>query len=197
VQVGGKAQVVVAACAKSRGYDLETGEELWSLGGMTLNVIPTPVQGSGLVFLASGFRGSALQAVRLAGARGELDGTPAVVWSRKKDSPYVPSLLLHGDLLYLLSGNKAALTCLDAAGGKAYYTNQALPGLATVYASPLGARDRVYVVGENGTTAVVARGQEFKVLAGNKLDDHFTASPVVVGNTLYLRGHKRLYCIRK
>ena len=64
-----------------------------------------------------------------------------------------------------------------------------------VFASPVGANDRIYIVGRNGTTAVIKRGSEFKLLATNTLDDNFTASPAIVGNEMYLRGHKHLYCV--
>jgi hypothetical protein len=33
------------------------------------------------------------------------------------------------------------------------------------------------------------------LLASNKLEDKFTASPVIAGNSLLLRGEKHLYCI--
>ena len=36
-------------------------------------------------------------------------------------------------------------------------------------------------------------GEKFEVLARNKLDDTFDASPVIVGRDLYLRGHEHLY----
>ena len=42
---------------------------------------------------------------------------------------------------------------------------------------------------------VLAEGKELKVLAKNTLADKFDASPVIVGNNLYLRGFKSLYCI--
>ena len=41
----------------------------------------------------------------------------------------------------------------------------------------------------------VKRGRTFELLATNKLDDRFDASPAVAGKELYLRGHERLYCI--
>jgi hypothetical protein len=43
--------------------------------------------------------------------------------------------------------------------------------------------------------AVLAAGPKLEVLATNKLDDGFDASPVAVGNELYLRGRKHLYRI--
>lgn len=38
-------------------------------------------------------------------------------------------------------------------------------------------------------------GPKFSVLATNRLNDEFDASPVIVGDEIYLRGHKNLYCI--
>jgi hypothetical protein len=53
----------------------------------------------------------------------------------------------------------------------------------------------VYVVGREGTTAVLARGPQFRVLATNSLEDRFDASPAIVDNELYLRGHEYLDCV--
>jgi hypothetical protein len=41
----------------------------------------------------------------------------------------------------------------------------------------------------------VKHGDQFEVLAQNQLEDRFFASPVVVGNELYLRGENYFYCI--
>ncbi|MCB1033879.1 MAG: PQQ-like beta-propeller repeat protein, partial [Acidobacteria bacterium] len=92
---GPRPQVVVAATGKTRGYDLESGDVLWESGGMTVNTIPSPVEKDGTVYVMSGFRGNALQAIRLEGARGDLAGTPHITWSFDRDTPYVPSPLLY------------------------------------------------------------------------------------------------------
>ncbi len=42
---------------------------------------------------------------------------------------------------------------------------------------------------------VIKQGPQFEVLATNKLDDCFSASPVIVDNELFLRGDKYLYCL--
>ena len=196
VEHDGKAQVVVSATNRIRSYALTTGELLWECGGMTGNVVPTPVCGDGLLLATSGFRGSALLAIRYAGAKGDITDTAAVAWTYDgKGTPYVPSPLLYGDALYFLDTNREMLSRVDARSGQAHYDKQRLEGLRGVYASPVGADGRVYVVGRNGTTAVIAHGPEYKLLATNTLDDSFTASPAIVGRELYLRGDKRLYCI--
>jgi outer membrane protein assembly factor BamB len=195
VEHGGRAQVITSATSRVRSYDLATGELIWQASGMTANAIPTPVHADGVVFLTSGFRGNALMAVRLADAKGDITDTPAVVWRFDRDTPYVPSPLLYGDQLYVLKSNNGILSAFEARTGKRLYGEQRLEGVPNVYASPVGVAGRVYVAGRDGGVAVVQHGPEFKLLALNRLDDGFDASPVAVGDELYLRGRKYLYRI--
>jgi outer membrane protein assembly factor BamB len=194
VQSGGTAQVIVNATKKVRSYDLNTGKEIWSVGPLTANTIPSAVSGNGLVYSMAGFRGAALFAVKL-GQTGDLTGTDAIVWSRAKDTPYVPSPLLYGDRLYFFKGNEATLTILDAKTGAGLVEAERLEGMRGVYASPVGAAGRVYLLGRDGGALVLKKGDKAEVLATNKLDDRFDASPAIVGNQLFLRGKKNLYCI--
>ncbi len=195
VPSGDGGQVIVPASGKSRGYDLATGAELWRLGGMTGNVIPTPVERDGLVYLTSGKRGAMLQAVAVAKASGDLEGSDAVAWSYRRHTPYVPSILLYGDRLYFLKQNKNILSCLDAATGEVVIPETRLEGITSVWASPAGAAGRIYVVDRDGTTLVLAQGDEYRVLAKNHLDDRFDASPAIAGKDLYLRGRHHLYAL--
>jgi hypothetical protein len=50
-------------------------------------------------------------------------------------------------------------------------------------------------VGRNGTTVALKYGPEFEVLAVNPLDDPIDASPAIVGNQMFLRGHNFVYCL--
>jgi outer membrane protein assembly factor BamB len=194
VEHAGKAQVVVNATRKIRSYDLATGKQIWECGGMTSNAIPTPVAADGVVYVTSGFRGAALLAIKL-GREGDLTGTDAVAWSHNKGTPYVPSPLLYGDRIYFLSGNNPLLSCFDVKTGKPLYETQRIDGPEGVYASPVGAADRVYLVGRNGATAVIKNAGTIDVLATNQLDDRIDASPAVAGSDLFLRGQQYLYCI--
>ena len=72
---------------------------------------------------------------------------------------------------------------------------QRIPNLKNIYASPVGARDRIYFTGRDGTTVVIRRSDKLEVLAVNRLDDPIDASPVVVGKQLFLRGESYLYCV--
>jgi outer membrane protein assembly factor BamB len=196
VTVDGQAQVVACATKRVRSYALDSGKLLWECGGMTENVIPTPVSDRERVYCISGFRGSALLAVRYGQAEGDIGGTPAIAWNYEgKGTPYVPSPLLYGNELYFLQENRAVLSCVDAQTGQAYYARARLEGINDVYASIVGAAERVYIVGRDGNTVVVRRGHELKIVATNSLDESFSASPAIADKELYLRGQRHLYCL--
>jgi outer membrane protein assembly factor BamB len=187
-------QAIVNATSKVRSYDLASGAVLWELGGQTVNVIPSPVAQNGVVYVTSGFRGSALFAIQL-GASGDLAGTDAILWRHDKSTPYVPSPLLYADQLYLVSGNTGMLSAFDTKTGRAHYEAERLPGIFGIYASPVAAADRVYVMGRDGTAVVLKSGPTLEVLATNKLDDKVDASLALVDRELFVRGHQHLYCI--
>ena len=89
------------------------------------------------------------------------------------------------------------LACVDAKTGELQYGNKRLDGVSTLYASLVGAAGKVYVTGRDGTTVVLKHGPEYEVLATNTLDEGIDASPVIVGNQMFLRGQEYLYCIAK
>ncbi len=194
VEHDGTMQVVVNATRKVRSYELATGKELWSVGPLTQNVIPSAVAGNGMVYSMSGFRGAALFALK-PGGTGDLTGSDAVVWTYKKDTPYVPSPLLYDDRLYFFKGNEATLTVLNALNGQPVIETERLQGVRGVYASPVGAAGRVYIAGRDGGVLVLKKSDQVEVLAQNKLEDRFDASPAAVDKELFLRGKEFLYCI--
>jgi len=195
VEHGGKKQVVITGTGKSRGYELATGKELWSLSGMTVNAIPTPLHRNGVVYLTSGYRGTMMQAVALKRASGDLEQSDAVAWRYERDTPYVPTPLLYDDTLYFIKHFRNVLTVLDADNGKPYYGQTRLPGISNVWASPVGASGRVYIFDRQGQAVVLDHGGEFKLLAQNELDEGADASPALVGDAIYLRTKRHLYCL--
>jgi len=191
----GRAQVITSGMNKLRSYDLETGNIVWESPGVTMNPIPSPVYGDGMVFVTSGFRGNNLKAIRLADARGDITGTPAIVWELNRDTPYVPSPLLYDGVLYFLKTNTAVLSAFNAQTGEPHFALQRLEGLDEVFSSPVGAAGRVYITDRHGTTLVIRQGPKYEVLATNTLDDGFDASPALVGSEIFMRGYKYLYAI--
>ena len=195
VEHNGKAQVVASAMNKVTSYDLATGQVVWQGPGLTMNPIPSSVHENGMVYAVSGFRGNKLHAIQLDEAKGDISTGTAVKWSLNADTPYVPSPLLYDGTIYLLKGNTGVLSAFEAKTGKPHYQLQRLEGVPNVFASPVGAKGRIYIPGQQGATIVLKAGPAYEVLATNTLDDGFDASPALVENEIYLRGAKFLYSI--
>jgi outer membrane protein assembly factor BamB len=191
----GKTQVIVNGSKAVRSYAPESGELLWQCSGLGINVVPMVVVDQNAVYAMSGQRTSPMAMAIKLGGSGDLTGTDAVLWKFTRGTSYVSSPLIYDGLLYFFQHINALITCLDAATGQSHFVQERLEGVTTVYASPIGVNNRVYVVGREGATVVLEKSKELKVLARNKLDDGFDASPAVVGNELFLRGRSKLYCI--
>jgi outer membrane protein assembly factor BamB len=191
----GKTEVIINGATAVRSYDPATGDVLWQCSGLGVNVTPMVVVDQNTLYAMSGQRTSPMAMAIELGRSGNLTDTAAVRWKLNRGTPYASSPLLYDGLLYFFQHVTPILTCVDAATGQPHYAQQRLEGLTTVYASPIGVNNRVYVTGLDGTTHVLEKSKELKILATNKLDDSFAASPAVVGNELFLRGRSHLYCI--
>ena len=163
---------------------------------MTVNTIPTPVHRKGVVYLASGYGGTMLQAIDLTVANGPLEETNALSWVYERDTPYVPSMLLYDNSLYFFKHFKNILSVLDATTGKPLRPLERIKTIGSVWASPIAAAGRIYVFDRVGNAIVFEHGPEMKVLAENKLDGKVDATPAIAGNELYVRTGTHLYALQ-
>ncbi len=193
VEHAGRPQVIISATQRVRAYDLATRTDLWQAAGLSRNVLASPVAAAGVVYVGNSYDGQAMFAVRLAAAKGDITGSDAIVWKNNRDAPYVPSPMLYDDLLCYLRHSQGILTCLEAKTGQARLGPIRLEKIYNVFASPVGAADRLYVTSREGATAVIQLGAQFEMLTVNKLDDSFSASPAIVGEAMVLRGERSLY----
>ena len=176
-------------------YDPATGKELWRVKGHESNAIPSPVVGRGMVFVYAGFPSKHTFAIKL-GASGDLTGSSSVAWTYDKGTAYVPSSILYGEFLYLMT-DRGILTCLDARTGAVQYDNGRVPVPATFTASPVAYDGKILLTSEDGDTFVIKAGSKHEVLATNSLEEPVYASPAVSQGLLFIRGEKNLYCIGK
>ena len=191
----GQAQVVVSGTRRVRGYDLKTGAVIWEAGGLPGNIVASPVGADGMVFAAGSYEKQTLLAIRLTGAKGELTGTQQIAWQKNRSTPYVPSPLLYDGWLYYLRHYQGVLSRVNAKTGDEPSGPFRLGSVFNIYSSPVGAAGRIYVTDRNGKTLVMSNDAEPKALTLNKLDDRFSASAALVGDAIFLRGEKFLYCI--
>ena len=192
----GRKQLIVAGTKRNRAYDLKTGETIWSCGGMSHNIVATPVHHDGLVFFGSSYEKRQMMAIRLQGAKGDITSTDNVVWSRTARTPYVPSLLHYSNHLYFLRHYQGVLTRLKSDTGHEPSGPFRLGRMNEIYASPIAAAGRVYVTDRRGFTVVLNADDPNRDKIYNRLNDRFNASAAMSEDELFLRGERFLYCIK-
>jgi outer membrane protein assembly factor BamB len=187
----GKPLLISSGAKAHYGYEPATGKELWRFEDPEHHsAAARPIIGDGLVFISAGF--SKGEVFALKPGDGVLDESQ-IAWRLKKSAPNKPSLLLISDLLFMINDGGIA-TCVEAKTGQPLWTERVEGNYS---ASPLLADGRIYVFSEEGKVAALAPGREFKLLAENKLDGGFMASPAVSGKALYLRSKTNLYCLEE
>ncbi|TWU08437.1 outer membrane protein assembly factor BamB family protein [Stieleria varia] len=194
VQHDGQKQVIMNGQNNARSYDLATGKELWRCGGQTERPVASAVFANGIAYVGSGFRGSFLGAFRLTGT-GDIENTESVIWDVHQDTPDIASPLLSSGRLYFYKGKSGTLTCVDAATGERHFGPTRVPGLDSIYASPIAAGGHVYLTARNGTTVVIKDAKEFEIVSTNSVGETVDATPAPVDSELFIRGAQHLFCI--
>jgi len=189
-----RAELITSGNEAIISYDPMTGKELWRTKGVESNAIATPVANNDIVYIAAGFPAKIAVAVRL-GASGELKDSD-IVWKYTKGTAYVPSPILYGDYLYLMT-DRGIITCLNAKTGEVVYEGGRVPIPATFTASPVAFENKILLTSEDGDTFIIKAGPKHEVLGTNSLDEPVYASPAIADGKIFLRGEKNLYCISK
>jgi outer membrane protein assembly factor BamB len=190
MEIGGKSQLICPSAECTIAYDPATGDELWRFAHGGMNGSARPVGGHGLLFLTSGHTRQLLAVKEMVSGAVPKD---AVVWRVDKIVPTRPSLILDGDMLYMVSDDGIA-SGLDAKTGKVYWSERQ-NGEFT--ASPVLAGGHLYLSNQTGKTIVLKASREYEPVATNTLDAGCMASPAVAGDALILRTKTHLYSIGK
>ncbi len=198
---GGRTEIVTNGSRWIRGYDADSGEELWHLAPISEVTVGTPVVGHGLVFVTGGYSPARpIYAIR-PGGRGDIslaegaESSDHIAWRSERDGTYIPTPLVYGDYLYL-TANNGALGCYDARTGKRLYRARvAGRGGVAFSASPVAAAGRLYFASEDGEVYVGKAGPEYQLLATNVMGEVVMATPAISGDTLFIRTLENLYAI--
>ena len=197
-----RTEIVTAGRRRIRAYDLD-GNELWSLGGMTVNVVPSPFSKHGLVYISSGYPGGRprpVYAIR-PGAAGDISlregetNNDYIVWYQPLLGTYNTSALVYGDRYYTLL-DRGFLLAHDALTGREVYGRQRVAPGTGFTASPWAYNGKIFLMGEDGDTYVVEAGPEFRVIRTNSLNEMSLATPAVLRGSLVIRTQTKLYRIR-
>ncbi len=198
VEAGGRAELVANGGRFIRGYDPQTGRELWRFGDNDTEVKQqAPLFAHGLVYVTGGYPpGRGMYAFR-PGAGGDIslkagEQTNAhLAWKSDKGSPYTTTPIVYGDLLYAVS-DAGVLSAFDAKSGRLVYQER-LP--SSFSASPVAADGKLYLSSEDGDVYVVRAGPKFELLATNPVGEALMATPAISDGMLILRAHKHVYAV--
>ncbi|MFT5050746.1 MAG: outer membrane protein assembly factor BamB [Chlamydiales bacterium] len=197
------APLIIVSSSTTVAYDGGTGKVVWTCGPPVSTrpggIIASPLLHAGVLIYGTGTRrGGTMVAVDLDSAKGEnVYESDALMWTRDRDVPRIPSPIAHDGILYALKSTSGILSAFDVQSGEPLYEPTRLEAVSDVWASPVLADGRIYIAGRDGTIEVVATGAKFSTLAVNHLDAIFDATPAVAGDELFLRGRSELYCIAK
>jgi outer membrane protein assembly factor BamB len=197
---GKSAQIVCNGWPFIAGYDWSTGAELWRLRSLGDVPVPTPISGSGLIFVANAHGGpSPLYAIRPT-ARGDI--TPAqparssagVAWMEPRNGAYMQTPLLDKGILYSAS-DRGVLTAYNASTGERFYQQRLAFSAAAFTASPVAAAGRLYFTSEDGDVFVVKAGAAYEYQGINRLGEVTLATPAIAHGVLFFRTRRHLIAI--
>jgi len=186
-------EIIVNGQLRVQAYNPDTGAELWSCGGSTYEVIPTPVVGYGMVFCSSGRAGPTL-AIR-PGGKGDVTRSH-LAWASQRGSPFVPSPILYGEHLYMVNDMQSIVTSFEATTGKLMWQNRlGVSRREGFSASPVAVDGKIFFTNDEGETFVLKAGPTFELLRTNKIGEGTLATPALVDGRWYIRTERNLFAI--
>jgi outer membrane protein assembly factor BamB len=182
------------------GYDPATGGELWSLSPTSVQVVASPVVGSELLYVSSGYPPARPIYAVEPGIRGHHEIEPgaedaALAWHRRRGGAYMPTPLLYRGLLYIVH-HTGRIEAHDAATGGTVYRARFSKG-GTNTSSPVAANGLIYQGTEEGTLYVLAAGDEYRELAVHEFGAPLMATPAISEGLLIVRTPGELIALRR
>ncbi|HET6251978.1 MAG TPA: PQQ-binding-like beta-propeller repeat protein [Tepidisphaeraceae bacterium] len=169
--------------------DPKTGKVIWQKADcFDSRTVGSPVTSDGMIFATCGEGpgGHILNAIRPDGNSG------TVVWSTKDATPYVPTPIIKGDLLFYWS-DSGMVTCVHASTGKQVWQHR-VPG--SYYCSPICAGNTLFSVSKKGDVVAISAGEKFELLGQTALNDKCHATPAISGGKMFVRTYTRLICVK-
>ena len=172
IQHDGKEIAVVSSGGTVDGYDTESGKQLWTVGGLSGNSVPSPTAVGPYLFVGArlpefGSVTEAAQSNLCMKLNSVANGEYEVVWRAAKAVCDYASPVVDRNCAYYLN-NVGVLHCIDSTTGDTCYTERLG---TTCWATPIVAGDNVYFFGKDGTTQVIRSGTTFEKVSTNRLWD--------------------------
>lgn len=182
-EVDGNYQLLLTADPIVAGYDIETGEELWSVDCMMGEVGPSVGYANGIVAAANEYAQMVAIDIR----------TQEILWNDDYYLPEAASLLAHEGLLFVAT-SYGVFVCYNLKTGELLWEDDFG---SPVYSSPVIADGKVYLMDNDGVMRIYAFAPEMKKIGENELGELSGPTPAFANGRIYIRGEKDLFCIGK
>lgn len=169
--------------------DVDTGKQLWSNNVFTKRSVASPVIVGDIAIGTEGNGGgeNALFAVNL-------KGDHKVAFKLKNTiSPYVPSPVAKGDLLFLWA-DKGIVTCASSTDGEKFWSERIGGNFSS---SPVIAGDKLIGIDEEGKVTILMASRSFQELGKVELGEMTRSTPLLAENYILIRTNSKLICIGK
>ena len=117
------------------------------------------------------------------------------LWKTNENIPETPSVLVKNGLVYMVK-NGGTVTCVNIENGDIVYAKK-LGATGAYFASPLYADGYIFIASFNGKISILKEGNTFEIVNQIDLDAKLGASPVAIGNKLFIRTAKHLYAFQE
>ena len=185
VENNGRAELILTDNKFVCGYAPKTGKRLWRVECLGGEVAPSAAYAGGIVFVA--VENAAASAIDV----GKHSDEPKVLWQWDESLPDSASPVAN-DKYVILPTAFGVVTCLDAKTGKVFWEHEFDNGFCS---SPILMNDRVYIVDLSGNMHIFRAAAEFESIGGGDTGEPVYATPAFVGNRIYIRGLRHLYCV--
>ena len=199
-QSANRTQIILNGWHHTGGYDLATGQTLWTLSGGGDIPVPTPIFGHDYVYLTSAHgKSRPMRAIRL-DANGDI--TPdsvastndSIVWTHARRGNYMQTPIIVGNHLYGCY-DLGILSCFDARTGTSHYQERLERGRTGFTASPVSDGNHLYFTSENGDVYVVPATDQFSIKSINELGETCLATPAISEGVLFFRTRHHLIAV--
>ena len=195
VKADGRDELIMSFPMEMRGFNPETGSELWNCKGLNPLVYCSPVYHDGVVVAMGGYYGNSM-AVRIGGS-GDVTRTHRL-WHKVRHNGGIGSgVAKDGHIYYPNSGGTGF--CVNIKTGEEIWSNK-LAGKSRqtgAWGSPVLAGDTIYFMNQGGDTLVYKADTKFKQVAANPIGEKSNSSIVFSDGDVFIRTHKALWCIGK
>lgn len=160
----GNQQILTSVSGGVTVYDAANGQQLWTVGGLRGNNIPSPSVDIEQQIVVAGSSDKGMNVAIKLGGEGDVTGSN-ILWRAQEATANFSSPLIHQGHVYFVSKVGVAF-CLDLKTGEERW-RQRLG--AEVWTSPLAAGDRIYFFTNEGKTFVMRAGAKLEQIAMNEL----------------------------